>query len=128
MRTIYYGPRDRSKQHHIDVLDFRLDVVLCHSVKRACQTRQKELQVDMGESDPMGMVAYRGRHAVIFLAREYVSHDLIAHECRHAVDRILAHNGVRYGRRGDGEVSALAQGHITALVYKDLKRWKVRIK
>lgn len=131
MTTLYYGPRDRLKWHEIGVYDARFLVCLCHNTGAMC--KRKSIQKIFGEmeeddcADCAGLCLHRNRKISILIDRDYVTHDVIAHEVLHATHRLLEYIGMELGDK-TGEAYSCLAGHLTGLVYKDLKKWKIRIK
>ncbi len=86
----------------------------------------------LGKSDGLdysGLMSYDSKGKFfIFLRMDAVSHDIIAHEVFHATVRMLEHccHAVHFDR--DHEPHAYLCGFLTKLVYRDLKRWGVKIK
>jgi len=130
MRTHYYGNKDQSKFHVIPIFDFILEVVVCHDIKRAHDThkRLKRLGGQKLEEEYGGLCCYCGRQMVLFFQRDQMTHNLIAHEIRHAVDAILHFNNVNFEGDGMRETPALLSGYITYLVHQDLKNWKIKLR
>lgn len=129
MKTLYHGPKDRSRWHGIGVYDSLFEVVLCHDIDKARHTK-KRVKL-LGDTDDCkgcaGMCDYYKNKFIVFFDRGWLSPALIAHEVFHATHRMLEWAGVGLGKQ-HAEAHAHLCGHLTQLVYDDLKSWKVRIK
>jgi hypothetical protein len=117
--------KDRHQRHYIPVFDVYVEIVVCSSVSRAHNTltRQKRLTGVWTDDEVWGLCCNSGENIAIFLHRNHLSHDLIAHEVMHAVHAILETTSIAFGPNCDDEVSALLCGYVTKLVYKNLQQW-----
>lgn len=127
MRTIYYGPRNRYTRHHIPIYDMEFEVAVCHDIKRF--RNSKRLVTWLGDGydnseDYCGVFCSQRRKTALLMARDEISHRLIAHEVLHAAHYMMEYNDVKFGPTACHETAALVAEHLTGLVYQDLKRWK----
>lgn len=120
---------EHSARYSIEAYDFDFELVVAKNVRRSRNkpSRVKEWR-EFVDDDFIGLWTYSGRRGILFLERKYVSHSLIAHEVRHAVDYILHKNQIRVDWTECRETPALVTEYITSLVYRNLKKWKIRVK
>jgi hypothetical protein len=79
-------------------------------------------------NDYAGLTWYgSGKDMAVLFNIEDLSHNLIAHEIFHATHRIFDFISHKFHIKGT-EPFAYLNGHITDLVYKDIKKWKIEIK
>lgn len=117
---------EKAKRHEVPIMDFDLDVILTDSIRKSYDKRHT---VPLEEEEYYaGLFAYSNRTGTLFFDKRHLTHNLIAHEVRHAVDRMMEFNNQRFGNGKCIETPAMVQGYLADLVYKDLKRWKAKIK
>ena len=78
--------------------------------------------------DAGGAVVFYDGCLSILLKKSLLDHDTIAHECFHATHFILNYCGVRFKVSDRHEAFAYFNGYLNNAVYKQLKKWKIRIK
>lgn len=115
----------------LDFLDFDLSVCLCDEPgdtwrkERLGHTYHALLARD---DFPEAMWCDRGRKGILIFKRSNLTHGIIAHECRHAVDTILSYREIKWGPGKCGETAGLAQENIARHVYRILRQWRTKIK
>lgn len=116
--------------HLLDFLDFDLSVCLCDEPgdtwRREKLGHAYACLLGRGEF-PEAMFCDRGRKGILIFKRSNLTHGIIAHECRHAVDVILSYREIKWGPKKCHETAALAQENITRLVYGTLLKWRAKI-
>jgi hypothetical protein len=95
----------------------------------AQQNAQRVKRLGKGAiQDYSGLTWYGTRKDMALLfGTEDISHNLIAHEIFHATHVILDFVGNKFSIEHT-EPFAYLSGYITDLVYKDIKKWKIKIK
>lgn len=129
MKSHYYGPRERSRLHLIPIYECLLEVVASGSLVKSRNTprRIKMLGGRYDDADEcQGFLSHNGWKMGLFLDRNKINHNLIAHEVFHATHRIMEHCSVVIGKKHH-EAPALLNGYLAELVYQDLKRWKIKV-
>lgn len=117
--------------HYIPVWDAFVEVVATLNIQKSLNKdkRLKRLDVerDCVDEGTIGLLVYNRAHLSLFLCIDDMSHDLIAHEVFHCTHRIMEHRSVDIAPKHH-EAPAMLNGHISQLVYNDLKKWKIKIK
>jgi hypothetical protein len=125
LKTIYYGPRDRSKRHFIPIYEVWVEVVVTHDVAVAQKYPQRVKRLGEFNTDKAcGQVLHNGCEFCLMVDRKCMSRNLIAHEVFHLTTRILERAGVLIDP-DNHEAAAYLCGYLTDLVYLDLRKWKV---
>lgn len=73
-----------------------------------------------------GLCSYEGFRVAVFLERQNLCHELIAHEVFHASHRAMQYQGTVFGH-DNHEPFALLHGWLTGHVYRELARMKEKV-
>lgn len=122
--------KDLVAAHYIPIYDFTVKIIVCDDISKTYRGMNKWFGAEYDDDQTVfqGLFAWCNRKGGLFLTRKHLSHSLIAHEIRHAVDRIMGQCDVQFGPNKCMETSAILQEYLAGIVYKQLKKWKVRIK
>lgn len=127
MRTLYLG-KERSVKIKVPLYGETLELVITSNMLKSqlSKSRRKRLG-NWNPIDAAGLMCWRDFNFSIIMDIKYLSHTVIAHEIFHATHRILQYNGIKF-RIEEHEAFAHLNGCLTELVYKQLNKWKIRIK
>lgn len=125
--------KERSEIHWIPIYNISFEVVLTDNVYQSRNQKKRVRRLGGKHRDnAAGLVSFLADKVSIdmslFLARYYLTHRLISHEIRHAVDDILSLRDVNPDVKVACETTALLTGHVAELVYRDLKAWRAKIR
>lgn len=107
----------------------RYTLVVCDDYAEERPKHNKALGVDENPKNCMGCVCWADdyRELYLFLTRNEVSHNLIAHETFHLAHRVAEYYGINFDPNNHEPVAHIC-GALTGQIYGQLNRWKVKIK
>jgi hypothetical protein len=121
---------EKSKVFVIEPYGMTFELVVTVDMLKLPGNRERNLVMDdsWGQIDCRGMMVYKDWWFVVMLNRNSgLTHEIIAHEIFHATHHMLSHCELKF-RPKDHEAFAFTNGHLTKLVYAQLKKWKIRVK
>lgn len=120
--------KDRYKKHWIDIYEHSFELVVTNDIPAARNNKRRLEVLDPHEfNDVQGLSSIKARSLWIFLRRDSITHDLIAHEVAHIVHFLFANVGQKIDPFNNEEFAYLS-GHLAKLIYNDLKSWNIRVK
>lgn len=120
--------REKYRRHYIDIYEHYFELVVCDEISPSRNSgRRLEVLEPYEVKSAQGLSTLKDRNIFIFLRRDSIEHNLIAHEVAHIVHFLFANIGQKIDPFNNEEFAYLA-GYLTNLIYKDLKRWNMRVK
>lgn len=113
------------KRIQLPMYNCSMDFLVSENVKIVVDGLYKKLKLKEeldGEAEGVLLTADINKYYLI-IDQGYLTHNTIAHEMSHAVDRITLDRGIE-----DGESRAWLNGHLTGLIYKFLEKQKIIVK
>ena len=121
--------KEKTKIHPIPIYDMRLEFCVTPDMIMSQKNKERSKRLGGGPiSDYEGLCWFSERREIaVLITDKHLTHELIAHETLHATCQILRYVGVSYDPENQEAFSYLC-GYITNLIYKDLKRWGLKVK
>lgn len=120
------------KNIFVPIYDFDVRVCLCDSIRVAVNDynlhdeKHYNFVVEGEAFDPVGLWITKTRRGLLMFQRDHLSHGLIAHELRHAVDGIFEWREIKPSVCH--ETPALLHEFLAVQIYSCLTRWNATIK
>ena len=116
------------RRHYIDIYEHWFELVVCDEINPSRNSKRRTKILEPYEvRNAQGLSTLKDRNLFLFLRSDSIEHNLIAHEVTHIVHFLFANIGQKIDPMNNEELAYLA-GYLTNLIYKDLKRWKFRVK
>lgn len=120
--------RSHSTIHNLIAINSEVEFCVGEDVRRDRNTKARiKRYKSKPEGNPAGLCSGHGSRVGVFICYEYLNHEVIAHEIHHAVLKVMKWANIKVSEK-HGEASAHLAGNLARLFYRDLKRWKVKIK
>jgi hypothetical protein len=124
------GYCDLRKVHKIPIYRSALEIIICDSTQRAGALSRRIVRLDAQDCSDVPAMTWcsrAGNCVCVAFNKKQICHNHIAHEVFHVVSDILSIVGEKYDDK-DHESFAYLSGHITELVYQDMKSWGIAVK
>ncbi len=120
--------KERYKRHYVEIYEHNFELVVCDDISSSRNNRRRLKILDPYQvNNAQGLSSMKERNNWIFLRRDSITHNLIAHEVAHTAHFMIANIGQKVDPFNNEEFAYLC-GYLTNIIYKDLKRWKIRVK
>ncbi len=116
------------KRYYIDIYEHNFELVVCDEIGPSRNSKKRKKILDHYDvRNAQGLSTLKDRNLFIFLRSDSIEHNLIAHEVAHVVHYLFANIGQKIDPMNNEEFAYMA-GYLTNLIYKQLKKWKIRVK
>lgn len=120
--------KEKSTTIKIPIYDMRFEFVVSDDIRKSQKKEPRFSRLGKQKvSDSMGVAIYAGWEFCIILDSRYIDHSLVAHEAFHVTHRILDYCNLEF-KVNNHEAFAYMNGFLNEFMYKNLKKWKIRIK
>lgn len=111
----------------VPIYDQALEFVVTTNSSASQERRKAQFQLE--ETSPcIGCVLHHEYNFAFLIERQHLNHEIIAHEIFHATHRILEYvTSEAKFRRNEDEPYAYLCGYLTREVYRQLKKWKLKV-
>jgi hypothetical protein len=101
----------------------RVQLVVAEQFRREVERLLKKYKLDPLQGEVEGMVVHTAEIYHILIDLKYLTHNTLAHELYHAVNRVTGDRGIE-----EEEARAWLAGHLAEFVYKTLEKKKLTVK
>lgn len=120
---------EKTKSHWIEIYESNFFLIVTDNLDKSRNSKKSRKLFSEYRVSPntSGLACAANSNHAIYLHKDKMQHSLISHEIMHVVFHIMESIGHKFDEDGP-EPWCYLSGHITKLVYQDLKKWKIRIK